>query len=253
MVIFTCCDDFEAMMTCIYDAWAARLGHSNIRLQTEPVGNLELFCEYHHIDADKEKVQKVIRSIQSKISWEAYYMVYTASMSFHPDKLDIIYRFLIFGFAYGKKVLQMLGNPAIVSIFELNRKVQNEAHQFREFIRFSRLENQVLFSVIEPKCNVLTLLAPHFADRMPSEDWMITDKTRLLSIVHPKDQDYFLTPVTPQELAYMEASKEHYDPYVSLWKTFFKSVSIDARANYRCQRNFLPLWYRKNMTEFQND
>ena len=50
MVIFTCSDNFEAMMTCIYDAWAARLGHSNIRLQTEPVGNLELFCEYRHID-----------------------------------------------------------------------------------------------------------------------------------------------------------------------------------------------------------
>ena len=50
MVIFTCKDDFESMMTCIYDAWAARLGHSNIRLLTEPIGNLELFCEYRHVE-----------------------------------------------------------------------------------------------------------------------------------------------------------------------------------------------------------
>ena len=59
MVIFTCSDNFEAMMTCIYDAWAARLGHSNIRLQTEPVGNLELFCEYPvsytHLDVYKRQ------------------------------------------------------------------------------------------------------------------------------------------------------------------------------------------------------
>lgn len=66
MVVFTCYDNFESMMTCIYDAWAARLGHSNIRLQTEPVGNLELFCEYRHIDTEMEKVQKVIRSIHKK-------------------------------------------------------------------------------------------------------------------------------------------------------------------------------------------
>lgn len=250
MTVFTCCDDFEAMMTCIYDAWASRLGHSNIRLQTEPVGNLELFCEYRHIDTDKEKVKKVIRSIQNKISPRAYNSVYTASMSFQADKLDKIYRFLIAGFFYGKDVLQMLGNPAVTALFELERKVLNESHQFREFIRFSRLENQVLFSVIEPKCNVLTLLAPHFSDRMPSENWSIADKTRLLCLVHPKDKNAFLTPLTEQELVYLENSREHPDFYSGLWKTFFHSIAIKERANEQCQRNLLPLWFRKNMTEF---
>ena len=49
MIVFTCEDEFEAMMTCIYDAWSARLGHSNVRLMTEPIGNLELFCQYRHV------------------------------------------------------------------------------------------------------------------------------------------------------------------------------------------------------------
>ena len=40
MIVFTCEDEFEAMMTCIYDAWSARLVHSNVRLMTEPIGNL---------------------------------------------------------------------------------------------------------------------------------------------------------------------------------------------------------------------
>ena len=66
MVVFTCKDDFESMMTCIYDAWAARLGHSNIRLAIEPVGNLELFCEYRHVEKNQEKAEKVIRTIQRK-------------------------------------------------------------------------------------------------------------------------------------------------------------------------------------------
>lgn len=55
MVVFTCNDDFESMMTCIYDAWAARLGHSNIKLMTEPIEEPELFCQYRHIDPDPEK------------------------------------------------------------------------------------------------------------------------------------------------------------------------------------------------------
>ena len=36
MIVYTCEDTFEAMMTCIYDAWASKEGHQNIRLKTEP-------------------------------------------------------------------------------------------------------------------------------------------------------------------------------------------------------------------------
>ena len=46
MIVYTCEDTFEAMMTCIYDAWASKEGHQNIRLKTEPLGTMELFCEY---------------------------------------------------------------------------------------------------------------------------------------------------------------------------------------------------------------
>lgn len=251
MVVFTCKDDFESMMTCIYDAWAARLGHSNIRLAIEPVGNLELFCEYRHVEKNQEKAEKVIRTIQRKISPEAYEWIYAAALSFQPHKLDCIYRFLVLGFSLGSQILHMLHVQQVAAVFELKRKVYNECHHFREFLRFSSLDNKASFSVIEPKCNVLTLLSPYFEDRMPSEDWMITDKTRMLSVVHPRDSLSFLTPITQEELSYMEEEIDKKDLYIRLWKSFFQSVSIDARKNTRCQRNHLPLWFRKNMTEFQ--
>ena len=113
MTIFTCFDQFEDMMTCIYDAWASKLGHRNVRLLTEPIGNLELFCDYQHVDADEKKTVSVINSIQKKISFDAYQMVYRCAMSQVPEKLDVIYRFLLLGFAYGNKVMQMLQHPAV--------------------------------------------------------------------------------------------------------------------------------------------
>ena len=72
MTIFTCNNTFEDMMSCIYTAWAARLGHNNVRLKTEPIGNLELFCDYRHVEHDADKTASVIRSIQKKISFHAY-------------------------------------------------------------------------------------------------------------------------------------------------------------------------------------
>ena len=113
MNVFTCENNLEAILTCIYDAWASKLGHRNLRLMLEPVLEPELFCDYIHTEPDSEKVSKVIRSIRKKISAEAWQMVYSCAMSCVPEKPDIIYRFLLYGFAYGRRALEMLQEPAV--------------------------------------------------------------------------------------------------------------------------------------------
>lgn len=250
MTIFTCADNFEAMMTCIYDAWNARLGHNNVRLETEPILQTELFCEYVHSDADSEKVTKIVQAIQKKISFAAFQTVFSAAMSFRENKLDCIYRFLILGFHYGSSVLNMLQEPAVIAIFELNRKVNNEAHFFREFSRFAAIGDNPLVSHIEPKCNILTFIAPHFADRMPSENWIIIDDIRRIAIVQPADEDFYLTSLSDEEFDTFLQSKQQPDEFIDLWKGFFRSVSIKERESYRRQRTMMPLWYRKNAVEF---
>lgn len=250
MRIFTCFDQFEDMMTCIYDAWDSKLGHKNIRLLTEPVGNLELFCDYLHVDADKRKTASVINSIQHKISFEAYQMVFRCAMSQVPDKLDVIYRFLLFGFTYGSKVVNMLQIPAVSAIFEVNRRVLNESHQFQEFLRFSLMQDGVLVSHIEPRSDILTFLAPQFEDRMPSENWMIIDDNRKTAVVHPANFEFYLTALSKEEFDRIKNLEDRSDPYVELWKGFFETVGIKERKNYKCQRNHIPLWCRKHVTEF---
>ena len=248
--VFTCRDQFDDMMTCVYDAWASRLGHSNVRLKADPIGNLELFCEYRRTEADPSKTASVIRTIRQKISFRAYIMVYRAAMSDQPDKLDAIYRFLTVGFYYGPSIIHRLQEPAVMRLLELDRKVGNESHYFQEFVRFSTMSHNTLISHIAPRSNVLTLIAPHFADRMPSENWMIIDDNRNLAVVHPADTDYYLTPLSEQDMLLLSEACD--DPFVDLWKEFFEAIGIKERFNPRCQRNMLPLWYRKNMTEFQS-
>lgn len=251
MTIYTCDESFEGMMTCIYDAWASGLGHRNIRLELEPVLQSELFCDYVHVDADKEKTEKVVRSVRRKISDLAYRQIYLAAMSFEPDRLDAIYRFMLLGFAYGSKVTEMLGAPPVVRVLELSRKTGNEAHYFREFSRFSSVDRRIYVSHIEPKCNILAITSIHFADRMPSEHWMIIDDNRLIASVHPKDEPFYLTRLTSDELASLAETERRRDEFTELWQEFFRSIGIEKRRNYVCQRTMLPLWYRKHMTEFQ--
>ena len=85
---------------------------------------------------------------------------------------------------------------------------------------------------------------------MPSENWMIIDKTHMIALIHPLEQKSFLSPLTKEELSFLENSRQDTDLYSELWKTFFHSIAIKERKNARCQRNLMPLWFRKNMTEF---
>lgn len=252
MTIYTCNDTLEAMMTCIFDAWAGKLGHKNIRLELEPVFQQEMFCDYIHIGADAEKAEKVIRSIQKKISFEAWQQVYMAAMSFEAGRLDAIYRFLLMGFAHGRKVTDMLAAEPVMELLRLKRKVGNEMHFFREFTRFTSLDGKVYVSHIEPKCNVVAMVAEHFADRMPSEYWMIIDDNRRIAAVHPKDQPFYMTELTDEETEALAETEHRRDIYTDLWKEFFKSIGIEARKNPGCQRNMMPLWYRRHATEFMD-
>lgn len=252
MTVFTCRDDFESMMTCVYDAWASGKGHENVKLMREPVVQQDLFCEYIHVDADEGKVVKVVRSIQRKISYEAYRRVFYAAFSKEEDALDAIYRFLILGFTYGAKVLSMLSLPPVMRMMELQRNVGNEAHYFREFCRFTSIDGNVYVCHIEPKNNVLLFVANHFRDRMPSEYWIIMDDSRMTAAVHPRNEDFYIRYLTKEEAEKLTKMEEAEDMYTTLWKTFFHTIGIKQRKNSACQRNMFPIWMRKHATEFMD-
>ena len=118
MYCFTCEEEFESMMTCIYRVWEAKKGSQNVRLEIEPVEQMDLLTEYIHVEVNQELAQKVVRSIQTKISAKAYYQIYLAAMSNDPGRLDDIYRFLRIGFAVGGKVTEYLREKAVMRIFE---------------------------------------------------------------------------------------------------------------------------------------
>lgn len=253
MRVFTCKDRFDCMMTCIYDAWdfALKEGHDNVKVMREPVFQQSLFDEYVHVEYDEEKTTKVIRSIKKQISFQAYLFVYYASLSEEDEALQDIYNFLRVGFAVGDKVCSMYTNPHVMRMFELKRRVGKEGHFFKEFARFTSLKNSVYVCHIEPKSNVSWIVGEHFADRMPSENWMIIDDNRRTAVIHPKDKESYLRFLTEQEYNVLCKTEDYTDEYEDMWKAFFKAISIKERENKICQRNMFPIWMRKHALEFE--
>lgn len=291
--IFLCENSLEGIFSGIYDAWkaACEIGHSHCKIETkapnyengtmsessagvrEDCRNYELFSEYIEVEADEEKTAKVTRTICDRLGYSVYKELCKALAAEAPDlvyggketdydKGDAVYRTVVAGFAMqrGEEVLTNLANPYVARVFELTRRVGNEYLHWIEFLRFHELKNGVMFSRIAPENNILAMMAPHFADRLPLENFMIYDERRGLFVIHGAGDPEHPVPVEntwaivqgekPDEEAITDYSdREEY--YQELFTSFCHSIAVQPRLNWKLQRQMLPLKFRKYMVEFE--
>ncbi len=250
-VIYLCEDTPDGVFTAIYDAWAAHIPDGQLKLRTQEGYSFELFAEYVYVQTDLEKAVKVARSVSRKISRAAYDMVYLASLSQEEDKLDVIYRFLKLGFRVGGAVVDMYADETVCRLFDIQRNVSNEAHLMKGFIRFHDSEQGILIAKIRPKNQPLPLVAPHFADRFPEENFVIIDEVHGMGAFHERRKRWFLAPLDEEAIERIWSTRERTE-YERLWKVFFRTIAVKERENYRCQRNLCALRYRDYMTEFES-
>lgn len=252
MTVYICEDSLDGILCGVYDAWMSRKGHAHVRLQLDGCFEQELFTEYLIAHREVEKADKVITSIRQKISERVYEKVYVASLSQDPDRADKIYRFLIYGFHFGEKVMDMLQIPAVFEVFQMCRNVYNENHLLTGFVRFSRVPDRgLLFSRIAPKNRVLSLLAAHFSARLPGERWMIYDENRQEAAAHLPGKGWAIFQADPDMRKEINNWQTDGKDYEDLWKIFHRTIGIKERFNPKCQRTHLPLRFRGYMTEFE--
>ena len=113
------------------------------------------------------------------------------------------------------------------------------------------MKEGILLSRIGPKNDLTVLLAAHFADRMPQENWILYDCNRKKAAVHQAGGGWVM--VKTDSAVWQERLEQETDEAVfeELWKTFHRTIAIKERENPRCQRNMLPLRFRKYMTEMR--
>lgn len=260
MYVFICEDSLEGIFSGVYDACASRLGHRNIRLSTGDVDNYELFSEYIPVIPSDEKTRKVIHTLLERFGRQFYESIYQAAMSGEAqsknkmDKSDAIYRTILLALACndGQKVLSSLGEPCVYRIFELCRRTDREAGNLMQFLRFSELDNGVLFASIHPKDHVLPYLAEHFTDRLPQEHFMIYDAVRQYAAVHKAGSNYMLADAKDLDPDILKRYSSNELEYRKLWLAFFKHIAIEARINPRLQMQMIPKRYWPDTVELHH-
>lgn len=252
--VFQCEDTLTGILTGVYDAWDSRLGHDRVRLQTAQNADMELFCEYVQVLPDLVKAEKVLRTVHKRLGEEAYEMIAYASACPDDRKADAIYRMIVLGLHLpdGREISGMLTQPEVRLVFELRRKAWHIAHRYMGFVRFQELENGVLLSVIDAEADVLALIAPHFADRLPLENWTIYDRRRQKAALHRAGKGWVILEEAEEEAFLSRRESDQEARFDALWKVFHKAIGIRERTNERLQSSLLPKKFRQFMNEFSD-
>ncbi len=255
LIVYVCRPEFESILCGVYDAWMSRLDSEHVRLELEGEGDgPELFCQYRRVKESREKADRTFAAV-GRLSRKAAQWIYQAALSDDPGRADAIYRFLVQAFRLGPGITDRLQLPEADRMFRLCRQVSRESHHIIEFIRFSQTAEGILLSRIAPKGDLLTLISPHFADRLPEEGWIIYDEGRRKASVHRPGGPWALVRHPLEEASgenrrmELNASTDEM-VYADLWRTFYDAVAIRERENPKCQNTHLPLRFRPYMTEF---
>ena len=151
----------------------------------------------------------------------------------------------------GTKAVYYLQDSSVSLVMKLRQKAWHEAHRMLGFLRFEELSGGVLYAQMEPPYAVLPLIAPHFADRLRQENWIIHDLKRGLLALHRAGGWWVLTDDQELNREFLAGRAEREEEFQMLWRTFCRTIAIEERRNPRCQQTLLPCRFRPHMNEFQ--
>ena len=232
----------DGMLTCIFEAFARRESPAAILSPDELQGSL---FETRMIATDPEKANRVLAGLRKTAGDEAADLVQLTHLTCLPERELHALSFTRFVMKTGRSACSMLADHRVNTLNKAVRFLQIEAHHLCGFVRFTETGG-TLASVIEPKNDVLPLLAGHFSDRYPEERFIIYDRGRRRALMHIPDE----TRIVPLDELKIPAVSERELDIQRLWRRFHQTIAIEGRLNSQLQQKLMPLRFRPCMTEF---
>jgi len=245
--IYICDGSIEGLLSCIYEAYYSKENVYDIIHDADFQKNF--IYTYRNIPVSYENAQKVAYSIRTKISRHAFDNMVNAWLSELPLCGHYILEYVRLGYANGSAIHQMLTHEVVSFIEGANLKILKEVHRFLGICRFSKMQDSTYLCTISPDHNILSLLANHFASRMPNEKLIIYDEKRKNAVLSDNGEWIIANNVTMKNTAFSE------DEFVfrSMWQRYFEAIAIKERTNKKLQRSFIPTRYWKNVTELKDE
>ena len=234
---------FEGFLTIVFDVYSTKTLPQKIFSENTYIPNF--LDKTLFIKTDYEKSKRVFYSIEKNICYEALYNAYNAFLSNDDNKDISILKYLCDGFEVGPKINNMLTIPYVYKVISLRKKALFECHKLKGLLRFIEVGDNLFYASIHPDNNILEPLGHHFINRLPSQFFIIHDRNRDLCFLYNGE----IYKIVDSKNICIPHFTENEKIYQDLWKTFFKTIAIQERNNPRCQMQYMPKKYWKDLIE----
>lgn len=236
---------FDGFLTCIYQCYYIYPEVKDIFSKNTYMENL--LHEKIYIPTDKIKASKVYNSLKEKTGEESLENIYYAFLSDTLHCYSSLLAYIRLAFKLKTTVNNFLHLNEVKDVLTLKSKVLKESHAFLGLVRFSLINNNFLYSSIEPDHNILELISSHFINRFGEEKFIIHDIKRDLALIYDNSSNNY--EIAPLSYDHYETLKDYKEDFISLWKTYYKSTTIKERQNLKLQRKSMPKRYWKHLSE----
>ena len=202
---------------------------------------LEINEEVIEITTDKNKADRVFNKVSFILPKKEIERVYVGIKSGDPAKHTVIFNYLVKTIDENRCIFDKLNDKAVFNFDRLVSQVQLEAHRFKGFLRFSKMENGVYYAKYYPDSDINSLILPHFISRYKQMPFIIHDLNHNVISAYANGKSKTVT----KEVNCLNVQ----DEFKKLFKTYYDSIFIKERKNEKLMKNYMPKRYHKYLPE----
>ncbi|MGO2356793.1 MAG: TIGR03915 family putative DNA repair protein [Mesonia sp.] len=240
---------FEGLLCAVFEVYELKLKKARIVAETHYEASF--FEEKHVVITQPDKAKRVWKGILKNANPTDANLIYRCFLSELPDMEQTILNYIQLIFTHKKSMSKDFGEPDVFRLSEINKKIGREKHRMEAFVRFRKTKDGIYFSSIAPDFNVLPLIENHFKKRYADQVWCIYDVSRNYGLHYNLKKVEIVHLELPSSILTSSESifEEEELNYQKLWKNYFESTNIKARANQKLHEQHVPRRYWKYLSE----
>lgn len=142
-----------------------------------------------------------------------------------------------------RNLLEVVTDPDVLALMQMEKAVRHDVHKMRAFVRFRAVQHEGVewfVAWFEPQHHIVELNAPFFVDRFANMSWSILTPD---VCAHWDQKNLTFTEGVTREAAPSEDAAE------ALWVRYYSSIFNPARVKVHAMRKEMPKHYWKNLPE----
>lgn len=244
MIYFITRDDEIGLYSAIFLSYEKKVVPDGVIFGSEQISFTDTAIQVERNAEKADRVKKCLLTCRTK---RAVSDIAVALKCGEQDKLTFIFYYA--KLVIDNKNLDISGNFANFYVLNFNdaiRRVFNEVHRFKGFLRFAESTQGFLYAHFTPDNDITEYLVPHFFARLNKTPFIIHDvKRNRVGISDGKRYKTFDAGNKSVTIFLSDAEKE----FVSLWRDYYNSVNLKERKNLKQMFNYMPARYHKDLPE----